>query len=96
MRPSSSSSSSSTGPSRLIPLFIVANALGVAAVQPIKQGTANTFEIVGNSQVSAQQVCLIFLLLSFNTLYLHFGQMFLGRPGKACILPLSVQRDSAN
>lgn len=38
--------------------LIVANALVVAAQQPTRQGTANTFEIVGNAKISAQQMFL--------------------------------------
>ncbi|KIM23987.1 glyoxal oxidase [Serendipita vermifera MAFF 305830] len=59
---SSSSSSPSLAPShpRLLPLFslVLANALTVAAQQPTRHGVANTFEIVGNSGVSAQQMFL--------------------------------------
>ena len=37
--------------------------MSAAAQQPTKKGTANTFEVIGNSGVSAQQVCLSLLSL---------------------------------
>ena len=52
-----SASSSRRSLSALATISLSAWSIGtVAAVQPTKKGTANTFEIVGTSGVSAQQV----------------------------------------
>ena len=42
---------------------IALSAWSAAAQQPTKKGTANTFEVVGNSGVSAQQVCPAFTVV---------------------------------